>query len=276
MLELKFPLKKKLHLGLALGGGGAKGLAHIEFLKILDELEIKPAIISGTSLGAMIGAMYCSGLNALNIEEFYKKTTLLELSKLIDLAIPAIHGLVKGDRIVKFLTKEVGLTTFEDLQIPLKIIATDYWNKKQVILNHGNLVKAIRASISVPGIFEPVHHLGRILTDGGAVNPVPFDIIREECDILVAIDVTGRQRPDSNSEELPNIFDCIINSFHIMESSLLENKLAKSKPDFLYQPDIINTSIIDFTHYDEIIEYSLPELKCFREDMLKLKPRLWK
>jgi NTE family protein len=274
MLELKFPWKKDLRLGLALGGGGAKGLAHIGFLEILDELKITPSIISGTSMGAMLGAMYCSGLKATEIEMIYKKLSLLEMGKMIDFAIPAIHGLAKGDKISRFLNKDIGLTTFENLNIPLKIITTDYWNKKQIILNSGDLVKAIRASISIPGIFEPTRHLGKILTDGGAVNPVPYDVIRDDCDVLVAIDVTGRQQPESSSDEMPSIFESIMNSFHIMETALMENKLAKSKPDFLYQPDIVNVRIIDYTHYDDVIKYSQPEIDRFREDMSLLKPRL--
>jgi len=274
MFEFLLPKKKNLRIGLALGGGGAKGLAHIGFLKILDELEITPAIISGTSMGAMIGAMYCSGLSAVEIEEIYEKTTLIELGRLIDLAIPAIHGLAKGDKISRFLTKEIGLSTFENLQIPLKVIATDYWQKKQIVLDHGDLAKAVRASISVPGIFEPVLLNNHVLTDGGAVNPVPYDIIRDDCDILLAIDVTGRQQPESKKEEVPNIFECIMNSFHIMETALLENKLAKSKPDFLYRPDIVNISIIDFTHYDEVINFSQPEINRFKNDIINLLPQL--
>ena len=274
MFDYLFPKKKDLRLGLALGGGGAKGLAHIGFLKILDEMGITPTIISGTSMGAFIGAMYCSGLSAVEIEDLYKKTTLFELGRLIDLAIPAIHGLAKGDKISRFLSKEIGLSTFENLKIPMKIVSTDYWQKKQIILDQGDLVKAVRASISVPGIFEPVLHEGYVLTDGGAVNPVPYDIIRDECDILAAIDVTGRQQPESQKEEVPNIFECIMNSFHIMETALLENKLAKSKPDFLYQPDIINISILDFTHYDEVISFAQPEINRFKQDITNLIPQL--
>lgn len=269
MFNFKLNKRKDLKVGLALGGGGARGLAHIAFLKILDELDIKPAIVSGTSMGALIGAMYCSGLSGKEIEELYRGISILELGRLMDLAIPAVHGLAKGDRISKLLKKEVGLTTFEELKIPLKIVATDYWNKSEIVLNHGNLVKAVRSSISVPGVFEPVSHIGKILTDGGAVNPVPYDIIKDDCNLLIAIDVTGRHIPDSQAQKLPNIFECIMNSFHILETSLLKNKLSRSKPDFLYQPDIVNVSIIDFTRYDEIIKFSEPELNHFREDMQK-------
>lgn len=271
MFNFKLNHRKDLKLGLALGGGGARGLAHIGFLKILDDLEIKPAMISGTSMGALIGAMYCSGMTGNDIEAFYKSISIIELGRLLDLAIPAVHGLAKGDRIKKLLEKEIGLTTFEELQIPLKIVATDYWNKKEIVLNHGNLVKAVRSSISVPGILEPVQHLNKTLTDGGAVNPVPYDVIKDDCNLLAAIDVTGRQIPGSKDDEIPNIFECIMNSFHIMETALIENKLSHSKPDFLYQPDIVNISIIDFTRYDEIMKDSDSEFKRFKTDMLNYK-----
>ena len=267
---------KDKRLGIALGGGGARGLAHIGFLKILADLDITPHIVSGTSIGAVIGAMYCSGLSPYEIERLYHKISILNWSKLIDLSIPAIHGLIKGERVTKMLKEEYKLTTFENLKIPLKVVATDFWNREEVVFDHGDLVKAIRASISIPGIFEAVKIDDRILTDGGAVNPVPYDIIEKDCDLLIAVDVTGELLPDNQKTESPNIFECIINSFHIMESALLENKLEKNSPDFLYQPPIVNISIIDFTKYDEIMEQSEPEFDRFRQDMLKFKAKCCK
>ena len=267
---------KDKRLGIALGGGGARGLAHIGFLKILADLDITPHIVSGTSIGAMIGAMYCSGLSPYEIERLYHKISILNWGKLIDLSIPAIHGLVKGERIIKMLREEYNLSTFENLKIPLKVVATDFWNREEVVFDHGDLVTAIRASISIPGIFEAVRIDDRILTDGGAVNPVPYDIIENDCDLLIAVDVTGELMPDNQKNESPNIFECIINSFHIMESALLENKLEKNSPDFLYQPSIFNISIIDFTKYDEIMEQSEPEFERFRQDMLRFKARCCK
>lgn len=270
MFDFKLKKKRIQRLGIALGGGGAKGLAHIAFLKILEELDLKPDIVAGTSIGALIGSLYCSGISPTEIEELYNSISLLEWGRLIDLSIPSIHGLVKGDRISRLL-KEQGLTSFDNLKIPLKVVATDFWKKKEVIMEAGNLVKAIRASISIPGVFEPLVLGDKVLTDGGAVNPVPYDIIRSECDILVAIDVTGRQEPDSHVVEKPNIFECILNSFHVMESALLENKLAKSKPDLLYQPDIVNVNIMDFKRYKDVISQSEDELRRFRQDMLRYK-----
>ena len=267
---------KDKRLGIALGGGGARGLAHIGFLKILADLDITPHIVSGTSIGAMIGAMYCSGLSPYEIERLYHKISILNWGKLIDLSIPAIHGLVKGERIIKMLREEYNLSTFENLKIPLKVVATDFWNREEIVFDHGDLVTAIRASISIPGIFEAVRIDDRILTDGGAVNPVPYDIIENDCDLLIAVDVTGELMPDNQKNESPNIFECIINSFHIMESALLENKLEKNSPDFLYQPSIFNISIIDFTKYDEIMEQSEPEFERFRQDMLRFKARCCK
>lgn len=267
---------KDKRLGIALGGGGARGLAHIGFLKILADLDITPHIVSGTSIGAMIGAMYCSGLSPYEIEKLYHKISILNWSKFIDPSIPAIHGLVKGERIIKLLREEYNLSTFENLKIPLKVVATDFWNREEVVFDQGDLVKAIRASISIPGIFEAVKIGNRILTDGGAVNPVPYDIIQNDCDLLIAVDVTGELLPEDQKTESPNIFECIINSFHIMESALLENKLEKDSPDFLYQPQIVNISIIDFTKYNEIMEQSKSEFDRFRQDMLKFKAKCCK
>ncbi|MCF7912787.1 MAG: patatin-like phospholipase family protein [Candidatus Cloacimonetes bacterium] len=273
MLDFLHKTIKNRRLGIALGGGGARGLAHIGFLKVLDELDITPQIISGTSIGALIGAMYCSGLSAREIENHYNNMSLLTKGRLIDLAIPAIHGLIKGEGITRLLHEEYHLTTFENLKIPLKIVATDFWNREEVVLDSGDLVQAVRASISIPGIFEPVKFRDKILTDGGAVNPVPYDIIRNNCDILIAIDVIGQLQPQSSQLESPNIFECIINSFHIMETTILENQLEKSSPDFIYQPGIVNVSIIDFTRYAEIIQISQPEIERFRQDMMAYKAK---
>ena len=267
---------KDKRLGIALGGGGARGLAHIGFLKILAELDITPHIISGTSIGALIGALYCSGRSPYEIEKLYHKISILNWGKYFDLSIPAIHGLVKGERLTKMFKEEYKFTTFENLKIPLKVVATDFWNREEIVFDKGDLVTAIRASISIPGIFEAVKIDNRILTDGGAVNPVPYDIIRKDCDLLIAVDVTGELMPENHKIESPNIFECIINSFHIMESELLENKLEKNSPDFLYQPSIVNISIIDFTKYDEILEQSEPEFERFRQDMLKFKAKYCK
>jgi NTE family protein len=273
MLDFWHKAIKNKRLGIALGGGGARGLAHIGFLKVLDELDITPQIVSGTSIGAMIGALYCSGLSAQEIENHYNKISLLNWGRLVDLSIPAIHGLLKGDRIAKLLREEYKLTTFENLKIPLKVVATDFWNRAEVILTEGDLVQAVRASISIPGIFEPVKSGDQILTDGGAVNPVPYDTIRNECDILIAVDVTGQQQPATSQIESPNIFECIIDSFHIMESTILENQLEKSAPDFIYQPGIVNVSIIDFTKIEEITKLSQPEIERFRQDMMAFKAK---
>jgi NTE family protein len=271
MFDFKKNKIRSHRLGIALGGGGARGLVHIAFLKVLADLDITPVIVSGTSIGALIGAIYCSGISPYEIEKRHKSMTLLDWGRLIDLAIPAVHGLVKGDKIIKYLNKEYNLTKFEKLQIPLKIVATDFWNKEEVVFQDGDLLQAIRASISIPGVFEPISFNDRILTDGGAANPVPYDIIRNDCDLLVAIDVTGNFSPDRDASDLPYIFDCIVNSFQIMESVILDNKLAKSSPDLLYQPDIMNISLRDFYKYDDIIKQSRPEIDRFREDMIKFK-----
>ena len=273
MLDFWHKAFKNKRIGIALGGGGARGLAHIGFLKVLDELDITPQIVSGTSIGAMLGALYCSGLSAQEIENHYHKISLLNWGRLVDLSIPAIHGLVKGDRITKLLREDYNLTSFENLKIPLKIVATDFWNQDMVVLDSGDIVQAIRASISIPGIFEPVKSGDKILTDGGAVNPVPYDIIRNDCDILIAVDVTGQHQPANSQIESPNIFECIINSFHIMESTILENQLEKSAPNFIYQPGIVNVSIIDFTKFKEITELSQPEIERFRQDMMAYKAK---
>ena len=123
-----------------------------------------------------------------------------------------------------FLRKNLPVKTFEALPIPLKIVATDYWKRRQLIFDSGDLIPAIRASISIPVIFEPVQMNDIILIDGGAVNPVPMSIIRDECDLLIAIDVSGTNIPPKK-KSMPSMFDTIINTFHISETVFVENQL---------------------------------------------------
>jgi NTE family protein len=217
-------------IGLALGGGGARGLCHIDFCMALDEMGLKPCIISGTSIGSIAGGFYAAGVSGSGMEEILNQIGLREISKMIDFSILHPSGLVKGKGVTDFLSEHLPAKTFEELTIPLKVVATDYWRRKEVVFKSGDLVPAIRASISIPGIFKPVKIQQRVLIDGGAVNPLPFDIIRDECDILIAIDVSGTSVP-SRKHPVPSMFESIMTTYHIMENALLEKKIEFNQPD---------------------------------------------
>lgn len=271
-------------IGLALGAGGARGLAHIKILEAFDELNIKPSIISGSSIGAIIGAAYASGMTAKEIKlkvdalintreskawEFYKNSDIKLLFNFIDFNMNG-GGIIKGDKFKKFMENEIKVDTFEDLQIPLKIVATHYWKKSQRIFTNGNLIPAITASYSLPGLFSPTVINNELYFDGGMVNPVPFDIINENCDYVIAVDVSANKFP--KSKKIPSFYENIFSAFQIMQNSILSEKLSNSKPDLLIKIKVKNVRMLDFTKTAEIFEQAeeaKKELKIKLKKMMK-------
>ena len=262
-------------IGLALGGGGARGLCHIEFINVLDSFQIKPSVISGTSIGSIIGAFYAAGVSGRDMRALIERISLRELTKMVDFSILSPSGLVRGDGVIEFLEEHLPVSRFEDLEIPLKIVATDFWNRKEVVFDKGPLIPAIRASISIPGIFEPVTLDDVVMVDGGAVNPVPMSIIHELCDFLIAIDVSGTNAPPRRNK-VPAMFTAIMTFFQIMESSINREQREIYKPDIYLRPKLENVQVLDFHRDDEILASVAEDVDAFREQLvnkLELKPR---
>lgn len=260
----------KKRIGLALGGGGARGLCHIEFIKILDDLGLKVSVLSGTSIGSIIGALYACGYSGQDMTDLIEDIGLREITKLVDPSFFSIAGLVKGNGIIEFLQQHIPVADFSKLKIPLKVVATDYWNQREVVLESGDLIQAIRASISLPAIFEPVEIDGTILIDGGVTNPVPYDIIRDQCDFLIAIDVSGLQVIPPRFRK-PNMFENILSTVQILQNAIVENKMAIAKPDIYIRPPFQNIGILDFEKYEKVVEGAQEELLRFNKEMKKWK-----
>ncbi|MFC2034644.1 patatin-like phospholipase family protein [Chloroflexota bacterium] len=165
-------------IGYALGGGAARGLSHIGVLKVLENNNIFPDIITGTSIGALIGALYAGGITINDIEQLALRLDFKRLVLLADMTMP-ISGLIGGKRVISLLKSILGDLTFSQLKYDFACVATDIRTGEQVILREGSLVEAIRASISLPGIFTPVKIEGRYLVDGGLVNEVPVSVCRQ-------------------------------------------------------------------------------------------------
>lgn len=163
---------------LALGGGGAAGLAHIGVLQVLNAERIPVRAVAGTSIGAEIGAFLASGMP---VDDLAALATAVDWKQTLQLFFPDLPtgGLISGVRIVDFLNSWIGKQQIEELNIGYAAVATDLVSGEQVVLNRGGLVEAVRASISVPGVIAPYRHGGQWLVDGGVVNPVPFDVARE-------------------------------------------------------------------------------------------------
>ena len=255
-------------IGLALGGGGARGLAHIKFIQAMDEMGVKPVIISGTSIGAIIGAFYASGITGVEMEEVVKKLGIRQLTKMLDVSILNPSGLVKGEGVTDYLSTHIPAKTFEELTLPLKIVATDFWNRKEIVFESGDLMKAIRGSISVPFIFKPARFDHLIMIDGGAVNPLPMSVIRDQCDILIAIDVSGTSEPPKK-HPMPNIFESVMNTFHIMETTYVNYQLQFHRPEIYVKPELTNYQILDFHKDKKIMNSVTHDVKQFKLELKK-------
>lgn len=179
----------KMKIGYALGGGAARGLSHIGVLKVLHQRGISPDMIAGTSIGAIIGALYAGGYDPEDIEKIVLGLDWKKLANLVDVTLP-FSGLLQGKRVVVLLRSILGDMTFSQLRFPFACVATDILSGEQVVIRDGDLVEAVRASISIPGIFTPVELSGRFLVDGGLTNSVPVSICREMgADFVIGVNV---------------------------------------------------------------------------------------
>lgn len=257
-----------VRIGLALGGGGARGFCQIAYLKAMDEMGIRPSVISGTSIGAIIGAFYASGYSGSEMEELLNRIGFRQIQKILDPALFHPTALLRGRGIEDFLRENLRVRRFEKLAIPLKVVATDFWNRTEVVFDSGNLITAIRASISLPAVFDPVKVRGSVLIDGGAVNPVPYDIIRGDCDILVAIDVSGIRKPKRRDKK-PLPLESILTTFEITQDSLMAAKRRSTTPDIYCRPPLVNFGILEFHRADEIMKSAEPDVGRFRRELKK-------
>ncbi len=183
----KSPTRRPI-IGLALGSGSARGLAHIGVLRALEEAGIEANVIAGTSIGALVGAVYAAG-RIRELEAEFRRFDWKTIGSMFDPVFPR-SGLINGRKIEGFIKSHLPARTFDELPIPFRAVATDLGTGHEVILADGDLLSAVRASISVPGILTPVNHDGRILLDGGLVNPVPVSVARAlGADIVIAVDL---------------------------------------------------------------------------------------
>jgi NTE family protein len=262
-------------IGIALGGGGAKGLAHIPMLEALEELGVRPAMVSGTSIGAIVGALYASGRSAGQIRasiaeligskgrNWLQRLLGADIGKLMDFVDPHLGkgGFIKGEGFMDFLREEIGATRFEELPIPLKVVAADFWERVEVVFDSGDLLTALRASFSLPGLFSPLLHEGRVLIDGGAVNPVPFDLLRKECDLTIAVDVSGRKSGRETvpgAPPIPSMMEVVFATYQIMEAAIVEQKLRLGEPDLYLKPAVLDVRVLDFHKAERIYQQARP------------------
>lgn len=217
-------------IGLALGAGSARGLAHLGVLKVFEEEEIKIDYLTGTSMGSVIGGFYATGIDLHRLESL---ATHLTWDHLTDITVPR-KGLVAGNKVKEFFELLTQKKSFDDLNIPFAAVAADIEKGKEVVIKEGQLAEALRASMSIPGIYVPYELEGRLLVDGALLTRVPVSPAREMgADIVIGVEVSHNV---SRANKVNNIFDVIMNSIDIMQQEIAEYK--NTGADLLLIPEV--------------------------------------
>lgn len=266
-------------IGLALGSGGARGLAHVLMFEVLDKLGLRPARISGASIGAVMGVLYAAGLSAREIrgiidaltvskdESWFEAAFSEDIARWAQFIEPtdARGGMIESGPFMAFLREKTGRVRFEELVVPLQVVATDFWSREQVVFASGELWPAVQASMALPGLFPPVAHAGRVLVDGGLVNPVPYDLLLDDCDITIAVYVLGTRTPPASL--VPSYFDASFNTFQIMQASIVQAKLAARRPQIYVRPEIHDVRVLEFYRVQEIFDEARPAQAQLRREL---------
>src|SRR5712691_10311890 len=269
---------------LALGGGGARGLAHIAVLEALDEMGQKPVAIAGTSIGALIGAAYASGMSGKEIRRFvitlaHDRTEVLRrliatragtFANLFNIGFGSAT-LVDAEKFCQQFLPEKVPDDFGALDIPLTIIATDLYRRQQAVFVSGALKPALAASIALPTVMRPVVVEDRILIDGGATNPLPFDQLRGRADIVVAVDISGE--PTDARRDIPNPWECVAATVLVMGSAIIAEKVKHGAPDLIVRPNVGGFRTLDFLQASAILRASEPVKAELKEKLAGLLGR---
>lgn len=253
-------------VAVAFGGGGARGLAHIHVIEALDELGIKPVAITGSSIGAIMGAGMAAGMSGAEIRDFALSTVGRPrevMNRIWSMRPTTLGGMVAGgirlgqynlERILKAFLPEVLPAEFSDLQIPLHVTATDYYGNSELLIGEGDLYQALAASAAIPAIFMPVRIDGRVMIDGGIFNPVPFEYLLDKADIVIGIDVVGW--PTGAPETIPSRIDSLFGSSQLMMQSIISMKIKAHRPHVFLAPEVGRFKVLDFMKAAEVLEIS--------------------
>ena len=247
-------------LGLALGGGAARGFAHIGVIQVLEEAGLRPDFVAGTSAGSVVAALYASGKTGAQLQQIGES---MEEAAITDWTLPVFNsGLVRGDALAKYVNQQVGGRSIENMALPLGIVATDLYSGEMMVFQRGNTGMAVRASSAVPALFQPVKISGRSYVDGGLVSPVPVRAARlMGAQVVLAIDITSP--PDSSGSD--NTITVLLQTASIMGKSI--NAFELKEADVVVRPDLRDVSSADFSSRKKAIEAG-------RRAMLEFLPQL--
>lgn len=250
-------------VGIALSSGNARGMAHIGVLKVLEREGIPIDMIAGTSAGAIFGALYAAGRTIDEMIQFaagvQRQYNFFTGFRYWDVRLPPRFGLIKGDQVLNYLRKWVMNKAFEQLQIPLYIIATDLVSGEEIVFDHGAVAEAMRASMSVIGILEPARVAGRFLIDGGSVNPVPTQLLADKgtgiilaSNVIPGLEDRLHRRELKREGKMPNVIGIVMGAMEIMESEIIKSRMGPV--DVLIQPDIARYGTLEYDKVHEIIQ----------------------
>ena len=229
--------KKPIRIGLALGGGAARGFAHIGVIKALEAQGIVPDIVVGTSAGSVVGALYAAGMRGFDLQ---KVALQMDEAMVADWTLPD-RGVLKGEALQDFINQKVGNRTLQQMPKPLGVVATELQSGELVLFRRGNTGMAVRASSAVPGMFQPVEISGREYVDGGLTSPVPAQSARAMgADFVIAVDISNVQRAD----KLSGTLDVLLQTFAIMGHAISRHELEDA--DVVIRPKTAAVSSTDF------------------------------
>ena len=281
-------------IGLALGSGAARGWAHIGVIHALEEVGIRPAMVAGCSIGALVGSGYASG-SLDKLEQWVRGIRSLDVMRLLDVRFGG--GLIEGDSLMRSLARQVEPVDIESLDVPFAAVATDLEAGREVWLREGKLLDAVRASIAVPGLMSPVRQEGRWLVDGGLTDPVPVSLCRAlGADVVIAVnlnsdlvgrhvrDIRGAARHDTDNESglrkwldgvddrllngrigkwleerdhdepVPGMLDVMAGAINIMQDRITRSRMAGDPPELLISPKLSHIGLLEFERADDAIE----------------------
>ena len=254
------PPLKVLNLGLALGGGAARGFAHVGVIQVLEEAGIQPDLVVGTSAGSLVAALYASGKNSAQLK---RVAETMEEAEITDWMMPILNrGALRGEALARYVNTQVNGRLIEQMKLPLGIVATDLHSGEPVLFRRGNTGAAVRASSAVPAVFQPVKIGSREYVDGGLVSPVPVRQARDMgANVVIAVDIST----DPEGSPASDTFQILMQTFNIMGKSL--NTLVLKDADVVVKPALMGVKSADFASRRKSIEAG-------REAMLKQLPRL--
>lgn len=293
---------RRLRVGLALGGGSARGWAHVGVIRALEQAGIRPDLVCGTSIGALVGAAYAAG-ELDRFEQWLLGLRIADVLAFMDVGLSG--GMIKGDRLMEFFRSQFIDRPIEELAMPFGAVATVLHTGAEVWLREGSTIAAVRASIALPALFAPVMHDGRVLVDGGLVNPVPVSLARAMgAEVVIAVDLSsdilgrhlraepGSEMPAAEASEWkrklqerlgaliparpedeprpPSMLNVVASSINIMQVRISRSRMAGDPPDVIVAPRLAHLGLLDFHRAAEAIKEgeravgaALPNLAAF-------------